>query len=143
MALQVAHEHDHADVPFTFGEQLRQIRRGDGLTLKQLSGLSGLSISFLSDLERNRTSPSTTSIQKIASALGVSQSKILAGVDFSQTPTEWPPGLADLQQEYGDLVTEDWMRTLARIQHRGRRPRDKREWLELFLHLRRILEPDS
>ncbi len=141
----MSYELGESEASFTFGERLRQIRRNRGLTLKQVSVRSGLSISFLSDLERNQTSPSTTSIQRLANALKVSPSRILTGVDFSGTATELPSGLAQLRDDpiYGNLLTDDWIRTLARIQHRGRRPRDKHEWLELFLHLRRLLGPDS
>lgn len=141
----MVHEHEHGDVPFTFGERLRELRSGHGLTLKQLASRSSLSISFLSDLERNRTSPSTASIQRLASALNVSPSQVLTGVEFSESPTEWPTGLSELRcdSEYGPLLSDEWMRTLARIQHRGRRPSTKHEWLELFLHLRRLLDPDS
>ena len=40
----------------------------------------------------------------------------------------------------GAQLTPEWVRTLSRIDLRGRRPRDKHDWYEMFMHLRRILD---
>ena len=134
-----------ADNPLTFGERLRQVRQERSLTLSELSNLAKLSVSFLSDIERNRTSPSIQSIRKLASAFGVSPSRLLTGVDLADEAPTWPPGLQELKDdpEYRSHLTDDWMRTLARIQYRGSQPQTKHEWLELFLHLRRVLRQRS
>ena len=55
-----------------FSERLRRIRRGQSLTLKDLSALTGLSVSFLSEIERGLAQPSMASLKKIRKALGVS-----------------------------------------------------------------------
>lgn len=53
------------------GARIRQ-RRGDvGLSLQELSGKTGLTPSFLSQVERDQTEPSITSLRKIADALSV------------------------------------------------------------------------
>ena len=126
----------------SFGTRLRTARRRRKLTLKQLSDLARLSVSFLSDLERGRTLPSAQSIQRIADALELSPSALLEEVRFGDGQYDWPPGLEELRNDsnFGPELTDEWMRTLARIQHRGRQPETKDEWLELFLHLRRILD---
>lgn len=59
------------------GPRLRRARRERGLSLAQLSALSGFSPSFLSLVERNRTSPSLTSLTKLAEALNLSASSLL------------------------------------------------------------------
>ena len=53
------------------GARLRRIRRGRGLTLRALSSRTGLSESFLSQLERGQTNASIGSLRRIAEALGV------------------------------------------------------------------------
>jgi transcriptional regulator with XRE-family HTH domain len=54
------------------GERLRAIRRLRRATLKTVAARAGLSESFLSQVERGRASASIASLQRIASALGVS-----------------------------------------------------------------------
>ena len=65
------------------GEQLRSIRRLRHRTLKEVADRAGLSESFLSQVERGRTSASISSLQRIASALGVEVSDVFSfnGVD--------------------------------------------------------------
>lgn len=61
----------------TLGPRIRRARLQRGLSLAQLSTLSGFSPSFLSLVERNRTSPSLTSLTKLAEALNISASSLL------------------------------------------------------------------
>ncbi len=51
------------------GETIRGMRKDKGLTLKQMSRRTGLSISLLSQIERAESSPSISSLYKIAMAL--------------------------------------------------------------------------
>ncbi|MFK7986849.1 MAG: response regulator [Sandaracinaceae bacterium] len=53
------------------GETIRGLRKGNGLTLKQMSRRTGLSVSLLSQIERAESSASITSLYKIASSLDV------------------------------------------------------------------------
>jgi transcriptional regulator with XRE-family HTH domain len=54
------------------GERLRAIRRSRRATLRTVATRSGLSESFLSQVERGRSSASIASLRSIADALGVS-----------------------------------------------------------------------
>lgn len=60
------------------GEVLRQLRRQRGLTLQDLSRLSGLSTAFLSQVENDQANPTLSSLRKIAQALGTSIFALLA-----------------------------------------------------------------
>lgn len=53
-------------------EKIRATRRKNDLTLKELSERTGLSVSFLSQVENGTSSLAITSLKKIADALGVS-----------------------------------------------------------------------
>ncbi|MBX3274368.1 MAG: response regulator [Sandaracinaceae bacterium] len=53
------------------GETIRNLRKGRGLTLKQMSRRTSLSVSLLSQIERAESSASISSLYKIASALEV------------------------------------------------------------------------
>lgn len=60
------------------GKRIRRERLKRRLTLEQLSGRSGLSKSFLSQVERDITTPSVTSLKRIAQQLGISVVRLFA-----------------------------------------------------------------
>ena len=55
---------------------MRSLRRERGLTIEQLAAATGLTKGFISQLERDRTAPSLSSIARICDALGVRLSHI-------------------------------------------------------------------
>ncbi|MET3576106.1 helix-turn-helix domain-containing protein [Bhargavaea ullalensis] len=68
----------------SIGGEFRRIRKEKKMTLKELSERSGLSMSFLSQVERGISTVTFTSVRKIAEALGVS-------VNFFFEPEEESP----------------------------------------------------
>lgn len=54
-----------------FGKSVKELRLKRHMTLRDLAKLSGCSISFLSQMERDLISPTVASLRKIADALGV------------------------------------------------------------------------
>lgn len=64
--------------------KIREFRKKSGITLKELSELTQLSVSFLSQVERGVSSMTITSLKKIADALNV-QMKDLIDVDESMS----------------------------------------------------------
>lgn len=52
--------------------KLRNLRKSNNLTLKELSTKSGISISFISDIENRRRNPSIDTLEILAKALNVS-----------------------------------------------------------------------
>jgi transcriptional regulator with XRE-family HTH domain len=128
----------------TLAERLRELRTQQGWRLKDLADKSDLSVPYLSDLERGRTNPSLETLQTLAASYSVSVNDLLAPVDFygDRTEASLPKGLAELMADpvLGKEISAEWRQTLARIEHRGKRPETKRDWYEVFLHLRRVLE---
>ncbi len=59
------------DLHRVIGATIRGMRKDRGLTLKQLSKRTGLSVSLLSQIERAESSASISSLFKVASAFGV------------------------------------------------------------------------
>jgi transcriptional regulator with XRE-family HTH domain len=53
------------------GREVRSLRKARGLTLSDLAEASGLSIGYLSLLERDKATPSINALQAISRALGV------------------------------------------------------------------------
>lgn len=58
----------------TLGEKLKAFRKSSKLSLKSLSEKTDVSISFLSDIENNRSNPSIDNLKLIAKALNTSVS---------------------------------------------------------------------
>jgi transcriptional regulator with XRE-family HTH domain len=58
------------------GARVRALRRERGLTMEQVAAATGLTKGFISQLERDRTQPSLSSIARICDALGVRLSHI-------------------------------------------------------------------
>ena len=57
--------------------KLRELRTKNNLTLKDLSAKSGISVSFISDIENGRRNPSIETLKTLANALGVSADEFL------------------------------------------------------------------
>ena len=64
--------------PVDVGERLRAIRRLRGRTLREVADAAGLSESFVSQVERGRTNVTVSTLQRIASALGVEVSDVFS-----------------------------------------------------------------
>ena len=53
------------------GSQIRDLRRAKGFNLSDLSRLTGKSIGYLSQVERNKSEPTLRGLQDLSNALGV------------------------------------------------------------------------
>lgn len=83
------------------GKRLKKLRKDKGYTLKQLSEICGLSVSFISDIENSRRNPSIENLDKLATALTVSVNNFFdnnskkeetfkhVGYDLSVVPKEF------------------------------------------------------
>src|SRR6266566_677485 len=61
------------------GATIRRLRESRQLSLKEVAARSGLTQSFLSQVERNLTSPSVASLRKVAQAFGVPLTELFQG----------------------------------------------------------------
>lgn len=59
-------------VSVNIGEKLRELRESRSISMRALASRSGLSANALSMIERNKASPSVSTLYKLADALGVS-----------------------------------------------------------------------
>ncbi|KUO50008.1 MAG: hypothetical protein APF76_05960 [Desulfitibacter sp. BRH_c19] len=63
---------DHSnETTLYIGDKIRALRESKGLSLAQLGTLTGLSITYLSELERGETTPSLTALRQIATVFNV------------------------------------------------------------------------
>ncbi len=54
------------------GDKLRELREARNMSMRMLAGKSGLSANALSMIERGKTSPSVSTLYKLADAMGIS-----------------------------------------------------------------------
>lgn len=98
----------------TLAERLRELRSERGWRLKDLSEQSGLSVPYLSDLERGRTNPSLETLNTLARTYAMSVQDLLEPTDFAgeRTPAALPKGLAELLADpiLGKEITPDWQK---------------------------------
>lgn len=70
------------------GDRIRQIRQNRSQTLKDVSAASGLSISYISDIEHGRSMPTLIALGAIAGAFGMDAPTLLQGVALLPDPFE-------------------------------------------------------
>jgi transcriptional regulator with XRE-family HTH domain len=80
-------EHEIKDVNKLVGKAIRELRNHLGLSLREVSESSGFSISFLSLVERGKSSLALTSLDKVANALGTDVPSLFP-VEFAQEHSE-------------------------------------------------------
>ena len=68
-----------AELHRAIGRTIREARKSQELTLKQLARRTGLSVSLLSQIERAESSASISSLYKIASALRLRMAELFGG----------------------------------------------------------------
>ena len=59
--------------------RIRQARQQKGYTLKQVAEMTGYSVGYISQLERNQKQPSLTALRKIAACLDCSEVWLIMG----------------------------------------------------------------
>ena len=63
------------------GGTVRRLREDQGLSLRTLAARTGFSASFLSQVENGQASPSISSMERIAAALGVTLGQFFQGAE--------------------------------------------------------------
>jgi transcriptional regulator with XRE-family HTH domain len=70
-----------------FGQRLRQLRKAQKLSLKELSARANVSVGMLSHIERSQTTPSLRTLDRICVALGIEMANLFPP-DVSHTSTD-------------------------------------------------------
>lgn len=111
------------------GIKLRSLRKNKGVTLSQVSERSGLSISYISKIERDHVRPSFDILQRIVEVLGLTLSDVLAEpliTGDSENATELERQAAALQIAFLALLESDRLMLLEFAEFLKHRAQDKR-----------------
>ena len=60
-----------SEIKYTFGGKLRAVRERKNITLKEVARLAGVSESLVSQIERNKVSPSIDTLLTLADVLDI------------------------------------------------------------------------
>ena len=101
--------------PLVFGHRLRHLRRQAGLTLDTLGAAVGRPASYLSQLENGHREPRLSTVNALASALGVAPAELLSG-EAPNRRAELEVALSYMQDDpmYRDLQLP-YLRPSARL----------------------------
>lgn len=124
------------------GSELRRLRKNQRLKLVEVSEKTGLSVSFLSDIERGRTKPSLDTLEKLSACYQISVNDIFKETDFGTAESEksYPTGFTDFLEVVGGSIDEEMEDLLLRTENRSkRRAQTKEDWLKLYYSLKTIL----
>jgi transcriptional regulator with XRE-family HTH domain len=120
--------------PVNVGERIRQLRLGLGMSMRTLATKSGFSPSLISQVEHGQVTPSIGSLERIATALGVSLGQFFLEPDANTTwlvranarpklTSTWSPvSIEVLGPLHGPSLLEPVMLTLAPGGRSGRFP---------------------
>ena len=134
----------------TVGQRIKYIRTQLGLTLESLADRSGLSKSFLWEVEQDRSGISGSRLLQVADALNASVEYLLRGgsapKEYEPPSIEIPRSLSHLAEEEG-LTYRETMTLLAIEQtivaRRGGSPqatKAKKDWHSLYQAVKSFLE---
>ncbi|MEU9111671.1 cupin domain-containing protein [Streptomyces sp. NPDC048483] len=98
------------------GQHLRRERLGRGYTLENLAGKTGLSRSYLSNVERDVNSPTINTLRTIVEALGTTLSSLFQAADRERRVLTRPDQRVELTRAGVEGVTY----TLLNPKHGGR-----------------------
>src|SRR4051812_12034346 len=139
-----------------FGARLKAARNAEGLTLREVSERSGLSITYLSDLERGELqNPTLKALEAIGRAVATPLNELLGVDGGNRDARRLPPALeafsmtdvfrdaiaaeaARRRRDEAD-VSRTWLATLGRIEVDGRRPKEPMDYLLIFESIRRAI----
>jgi transcriptional regulator with XRE-family HTH domain len=92
------------------GKRIREVRKSRGMTQDQLAAATGLSKSFISEVENDSRNASSKNLLNIANALGASVEYLLRGISLGAAVPEkvisMPPQLALAAERLGMSFSE-------------------------------------
>jgi transcriptional regulator with XRE-family HTH domain len=126
-------------------ERVRNLRLARGYSARELAERAGgISAPYISDIEHGRGNPSLSSLIALARGFDMTVMELLAGVDDMGEPVPPAPPVPDSLREflahpdYQDELTAEWAELLQRVHLRGKYFATVEDWVELYLHLRRM-----
>lgn len=113
------------------GEKIKMLRKERSWTLAILAEKTGLSISYLSDIERGKTNPSVLTLRNIARVFDISSSSIF-GDEYEILCPDYIDEFIEANQ-----LDDSWANLFRALQVGGDYPK-KENLTESYLYLKRL-----
>lgn len=129
------------------GKRIREVRKSRGMTQDQLAAATGLSKSFISEVENDSRNASSKNLLNIANALGASVEYLLRGVSPAapqpETAVTIPPQLAEAARRLNLSFAEtvDLLQTQQSVvARRGAAPKELtvKDWVDLYRTIKKV-----
>ena len=88
------------------GRRIKEVRKGRRMTLQELSQATGLSVSYLSMLERGRSSPTVANLQRICRTVDITFHELLASLEDDKLYVPKEQRRQIFQEEDGSVLYE-------------------------------------
>ena len=126
----------------TVGARIKRYREEAGLSPADIAELTGLSRSYISELETGTAqNPSADKLYALAKALGVAMSDILGKPILVDPRADRPPSLVEFARERN--LPEADIEMLARIEFRGEKPQTVNRWAFIYDAIRNSTAMDK
>jgi transcriptional regulator with XRE-family HTH domain len=109
------------------GQRIRNLREQRGWSYSELAQNSGVSRSYLYQIETGESSPTGEKLKNIANALGVSTSDLLGE---STERLEIPESLKSFADK--EKLSREDMEMLSKLKYRGKQPTSEDQWRILY-----------
>lgn len=76
------------NIQTTFGDNCRRIRNKNGFTQEEVTERSGLSLSYISEVERGKSNPTLATMEKLAKGLNAELAELLEFKHGQASPQE-------------------------------------------------------
>lgn len=127
--------------PQQIGTRVRRNRERRGMSLTDLSRISGVSRGYLHLIEKGEQNPSQDKLVAIANALGVMVAELIGEVERGEELLDIPESLR-IFAEANDLPSAD-VAMLSKINYRGKRPETSQEWKILYSVIKGTLDKED
>lgn len=129
----------------SLGQRIRRIRKEKALPLRMVSGRAGISVAYLSKIERDEANPTIDVLTQVAGVLQVNLDELAVGAysqdSFSEKlPESLESFIKEYAAQYPELKEADWQKMLSSVRLRGRYPEESDDWLMIFLEARRAFK---
>jgi transcriptional regulator with XRE-family HTH domain len=99
------------------GEKLKELRKLNNISLRSLSEKSGISKSTLSDIENNKTNPTTNTLKKIAAAFNIDVEDLFKAEPITDNDLEkWDKNSEQVKEEVELYETGEFKTAEAAMQ---------------------------
>lgn len=125
----------------TIGEKLKNIRKNIAkCTLLEVAQATGLSVSFLSDIERGRTNPSLDTLTKLSGFYNIPVADLMSDPDTEKMEQNFfiPEELKEVKES--EQIEDSMIDLMLSLRHRGGGNfKTADEWKEFYYSLKMLM----